>query len=805
MSLGCRIEGLEPRTLLAIPKIMPLGDSITEGWSGHGSYRPWLWNSLANAGYVVDLVGGQTGIASGIAPPNPNYDQNHEGHSGFLADQVKSNIVAWANANKPDIVLLHIGTNDLNSGQTNASTDTDIRGIIDNLRTVVPNVKILLAQIIPLASNISGTVDLNGRIATIASQKTTAQSPITLVDQYSGFNTSNLWDGIHPNDTGDQQMAAKWYSALAGILGTPTPPPAGTYVDALPFAQSPSNGWGPVEVNRSNGEQAGNDGRVLTLNGVSSMRGLGVHAGSDVRYNISGKSFTEFDANIGVDDEIPDNGVSSLVFQVYVDNVLKYDSGVMGATTASKSVQVALPNGASVVRLVVNDGGNGNGQDHGDWANARFVAGVAVSPPAAPSGLGASVVNQQIKLNWTDASNNESGFRVERKAGANGTYAQIADLPAGTTSYTDSAAAAGTTYFYHVYAYNSGGPSGFSNEANATIPLPSGTVYVSDLNYTVNANGWGPAEKDRSNGEQAGGDGKTITLNGVTYAKGLGVHAYSEIIVPLSGQYTQFSSFVGVDDEMTSFSTIRFQVYVDNVLKFDSGVMNPNSPTQQAVVSVAGATTLKLVVNDGGDGNGADHGDWADAKLITGIPPSAPSAPSGLLATLGANNVVSLSWVDGSTDETGFRIQRKLGANGTWGDVKTVGANVTSTTDTGPFGGSSTYFYRVIAFNAGGDSTPSNEQSITTPIAPPALAWVSDLTWSSMQNGWGPVEKDRSNGEQGATDGKTISLRGQTYTKGLGTHGFSKIVYNLGGAYTTFTSDLGVDDETGGNGTVIFE
>ena len=52
--------------------------------------------------------------------------------------------------------------------------------------------------------------------------------------------------------------------------------------------------------------------------------------------------------------------------------------------------------------------------------------------------------------------------------------------------------------------------------------LPIGTNYLSDWNWTYMANGWGPVEKDQSNGEQATGDGRVITLNGVTYAKGLG-------------------------------------------------------------------------------------------------------------------------------------------------------------------------------------------------------------------------------------------------------------------------------------------
>jgi lysophospholipase L1-like esterase len=265
---GAAIEPLESRSLLAIPKIMPLGDSITEGWSGRDSYRPWLWNMLANAGYVVDFVGNRTGIANGLTPPHPNYDQNHQGTSGWRADQIQANIVSWANQNKPDVVLLHIGTNDINQGQSNTSTETEIRGIIDNLRSVVPNVKILLAQIIPYTVNQSAVADLNNRIANIVTSKTTGQSPITKVDQNTGFNTANLWDGIHPNATGEQFMADRWYPALQAALPVPSAPPAGTYLGDLTPTQQ-TNGWGAMEVNRSVNDSANNDGRVITLNGVS--------------------------------------------------------------------------------------------------------------------------------------------------------------------------------------------------------------------------------------------------------------------------------------------------------------------------------------------------------------------------------------------------------------------------------------------------------------------------------------------------------------------------------------------------------
>lgn len=91
------------------------------------------------------------------------------------------------------------------------------------------------------------------------------------------------------------------------------------------------------------------------------------------------------------------------------------------------------------------------------------------------------------------------------------------------------------------------------------------------------------------------------------------------------------------------------------------------------------------------------------------------------------------------------------------------------------------------------------------PPPPTGTAYLSDLTWISATNGWGAVEKDRSNGEQGSTDGVTITLNGQTYPKGLGTHAASEEKYNLGGTCTRFQASVGVDDEVGNAGSIVFQ
>lgn len=100
-----------------------------------------------------------------------------------------------------------------------------------------------------------------------------------------------------------------------------------------------------------------------------------------------------------------------------------------------------------------------------------LTSGGTPTPPAAPSSAAASAPTAtQVNLTWRDNSSNESGFKIERKTGAGGTYAQIATTGAGATSYTNSAMTGGTTYVYRVRATNSAGDSAYSNEATVTTP-----------------------------------------------------------------------------------------------------------------------------------------------------------------------------------------------------------------------------------------------------------------------------------------------------------------------------------------------
>jgi alpha-galactosidase len=146
-------------------------------------------------------------------------------------------------------------------------------------------------------------------------------------------------------------------------------------------------------------------------------------------------------------------------------------------------------------------------------------------------------------------------------------------------------------------------------------PAPQGTRYLSDLPWLTADNGWGPVERDTSNGERAAGDGRPITIGGVVYAKGLGAHAPSTVEFYTGGACSAIRAVVGVDDEKAANGTVAFQIWADGAKVADSGVLTTAMPGQPLEASVAGATTVRLVATDGGDGMNSDHADWADAEL----------------------------------------------------------------------------------------------------------------------------------------------------------------------------------------------
>ena len=182
--------------------IMILGDSITQADNTHLSFRYNLWTKLIDDGRSFNLVGSLDNNHNGNPywPPHmeQNFDQDHEGHWGWRADEILNgrqgdgSLSEWLVSYTPDIALIHIGTNDVDQLQSTESSVTEIKEIIDTLRTDNPNMIIFLAKLIPINSVLynPGIIELNAEIDGIAADKSTVDSPVWVVDQYNGFDAA---------------------------------------------------------------------------------------------------------------------------------------------------------------------------------------------------------------------------------------------------------------------------------------------------------------------------------------------------------------------------------------------------------------------------------------------------------------------------------------------------------------------------------------------------------------------------------------------------------------------------------------
>ncbi|WP_344105985.1 RICIN domain-containing protein [Myceligenerans crystallogenes] len=200
-------------------RVMPLGDSITEGTQVPGGYRINLWQRLANGRYTVDFVGSQ------FNGPGSLGDHDHEGHPGWRIDQIDASVVGWLNTYQPRTVLLHIGTNDILQNYNVSTAPNRLSALIDRITAASPNTDVFVAQLTPLSGSgrDAAVRTFNAAIPGIVQGKVNAGKRVHLVNMYNALSTADLIDGIHPTAAGYDKMAAVWHSALQsvpGVIGT---------------------------------------------------------------------------------------------------------------------------------------------------------------------------------------------------------------------------------------------------------------------------------------------------------------------------------------------------------------------------------------------------------------------------------------------------------------------------------------------------------------------------------------------------------------------------------------------------------
>ena len=289
---------------------------------------------------------------------------------------------------------------------------------------------------------------------------------------------------------------------------------------------------------------------------------------------------------------------------------------------------------------------------------SAFRASVTSNPPAAPSNLSASATSyNQIDLSWTDNSNDETGFRVERTINQVD-WTEIATLGSSITSYSDTGLDGSTAYYYKTRGYNGAGNSGYSNTASAT---------------TLN-----PPEPPST-------------------PQNLTATAYSDSQIDLSWSDNSNETGYRIERSLDQSSWVEITILATNVTTYNDSGLNGNTIYYYKV----------RAYNEAGD---SSYSNTASATTLN--PPVPPSAPTNLTALTVSNSQIDLNWSD-NFDETGYKVRRSVDQSN-WTEIATLGEDTNSYSDSNNLQLSTTYYYQVMAFNNNGDSLPSNTANATT-------------------------------------------------------------------------------------------
>jgi YD repeat-containing protein len=391
----------------------------------------------------------------------------------------------------------------------------------------------------------------------------------------------------------------------------------------------------------------------------------------------AGSNSYQYDANGNMIQRVEVNGTQRITYTQQWDeeNRLKVVTATQGSVV-------------SVTQFIYDGDGNRALRINPDGRKTAYVDNlleVDFVPPAAPSNLSATAVSpSQINLAWTDNSNNEDGFRIERAPdGIN--WTGIITVGANATAYQNTGLTCGATYYYRVRAFNNVGSSVYSSIVNATTgacPLPPAppsnliatAVSSSQINLT-----W----TDNSNNE-----------NGFEIERSVGAAQWTVIGI-VSANVVTFSNV-----NLTCNTTYSYRVRAHNTVGY-----SPYS-------NIGSALTFLC-------------------------------APSNLSASAAGLAQVNLSWTDNSTNESGFKIERSSDGGNSWNEVASVGVNVTTFSDSA-LACETTYAYRVWAFNQAGASDYSNTGSAMTGLCAPSNLVAQAGGSTQIALNWGSFSRQNS-------------------------------------------------------------
>jgi serine protease len=322
-----------------------------------------------------------------------------------------------------------------------------------------------------------------------------------------------------------------------------------------------------------------------------------------------------------------------------------------------------------------------------------------------PGNLNASPTSDtQLNLTWTDASTNETGFKIERCQGANcSNFVQITTVGANVTTYSNTGLTANTAYKYRVRAYQGGNNSAYSNTATATTLGANCSLYNS-TNVPVTI-------FDNSTVESMLTIPENLTLTDVNVANLTIYHTYDDDLVTslVSPAGTVINLFSNVGGSGDNFLSTRLDDAAGTLITSGAAPFTGSFRPSGSLSSLNGQSsngTWRLRVQDTATQDTGSIVSWALELCAT---PAVPAPPTNLMAVGASQTQIDLSWTDNSNNETTFQIRRTPLSAISWSTIANVSANTTTYVDTDPgLVCGETYRYLVRAHNSAGYSSNSN-------------------------------------------------------------------------------------------------
>jgi chitodextrinase len=393
--------------------------------------------------------------------------------------------------------------------------------------------------------------------------------------------------------------------------------------------------------------------------------------------------------------------------------------------------------------------------------------------PTAPSGLSATATSSsQINLAWTDNSNNEDGFKIERKTGSGGTYSEIATVGAGVTTYNNTGLTANTQYYYRIRSYNSAGNSSYSNEANATPIECTETDRTNESGATITARGEIGTHEGKEKAFDNNNSTKWLDVTNNTWIQyrfgGGKKYAVSKYTITSANDESSRDpkdwNLAGSNDG-TNWTTLDTRFGQTWASRFEKKSFTFTNATAYEYYK------LNITAN-----NGAGYTQLAEIEYITigcgGADTQAPTAPTNLASSSITQTSFTLSWT-ASTDNVGVTGYEVFAGGVSKGTTTSTSMSVTGLTC------NNAYSMTVKARDAAGNwSTASSALSVTTsacsdtqvPTAPTKLASSNigqtsfTLSWTASTDNVGVTGYEVFAGSisKGTTTSTSMSITGLT-------------------------------------------